>query len=126
MLLLGAFGVLGLVLAVIGIYSVLSYNVKRQVQEIGIRLALGASMGNVLRLVLIEGLKPTLLGIGIGAVGALAVSRFVASLIYAVKPSDPLTFAGMALLLTAVALAACILPAYRATRVDPIEALRYE
>ncbi|HET7205940.1 MAG TPA: ABC transporter permease [Terriglobales bacterium] len=126
MLLLGAFGVLGLVLAVIGIYSVLSYNVKRQVQEIGIRLALGASMGNVLRLVLLEGLKPTLLGIGIGAVGALAVSRFVASLIYAVKPSDPLTFAGMALLLTVVALAACILPAYRATRVDPIQALRYE
>jgi predicted permease len=126
MLLLGAFAGLALLLAAVGIYSVLSYSVRRSVREIGIRMALGARPGDVLRRVVFEGMKPTLLGVAIGAVGALALGRVVSSLIYEVKPSDPVTFLAVAFLLTAIALLACIIPAYRATKVDPIVALRYE
>jgi putative ABC transport system permease protein len=126
MLLLGAFAGLALLLAAIGIYSVLSYSVKRRVQEIGIRLALGARIGDVLRMVIVEGMKPTLLGVVLGTVGALAMGHVLASLIYGVKPTDPLTFLVVAVLLAAIALFATIIPAYRAAKVDPLVALRYE
>jgi putative ABC transport system permease protein len=126
MLLLGAFAGLALLLAAIGIYSVLSYSVKRRVQEIGIRLALGARIGDVLRMVIVEGMKPTLLGVVLGTVGALAMGHVLASLIYGVKPTDPLTFLVVAVLLAAIALFATIIPAYRAAKVDPMVALRYE
>ena len=126
MLLLGAFAGLALLLAAIGIYSVLSYSVKRRVQEIGIRLALGARIGDVLRMVIVEGMKPTLLGVVLGTVGALAMGHVLASLVYGVKPTDPLTFLVVAVLLATIALFATIIPAYRAAKVDPLVALRYE
>jgi putative ABC transport system permease protein len=126
MLLLGAFAALALLLAAIGIYSVLSYSVKRRVQEIGIRLALGARIGDVLRMVIVEGMKPTLWGVVLGTVGALAMGHVLASLIYGVKPTDPLTFLVVAVVLAAIALFATIIPAYRAAKVDPLVALRYE
>lgn len=126
MLVLGTFAALALVLAAIGIYSVLSYSVKRRVSEIGIRLALGARVSDVLRLVVIEGMKPALLGVAIGIVAALALGRVISTLVFEVKPSDPLTFLAVALLLAAVACFASIIPAYRAAKVDPMVALRYE
>jgi len=126
MLLLGAFAGLALLLAAVGIYSVLSYSVKRSVREIGIRLALGARVGDVLRMVVFEGMKPTLLGVAIGVGGALAMGRLLSGLVYGVKPTDPWTFIAVAFLLAAIALVASIIPAYRATKVDPLVALRYE
>ena len=126
MLLLGAFAGLALLLAAVGIYSVLSYSVKRSVREIGIRLALGARPGDVLRKVIFEGMKPTLLGVAVGSAGALALGRVLSSLIYDVKPTDPITFLAVTVLLAVIALLACIIPAYRATKVDPMVALRYE
>ncbi len=126
MLLLGAFAALALLLAAVGIYSVLSYSVKRSIREIGIRLALGARLGDVLRMVVFEGMKPTLLGVAIGAGGALALGRLLSGLVYGVKPTDPFTFVAVAFLLTAIALLASIIPAYRATKVDPMVALRCE
>jgi putative ABC transport system permease protein len=126
MLLLGAFAGLALLLAAVGIYSVLSYSVKRSIREIGIRLALGAQLRDVLRMVVFEGMKPVLLGVVIGTAGALAMGRIVSSLIFEVKPSDPLTFLAVTVLLAAIALLASIIPAYRATKVDPMVALRYE
>jgi predicted permease len=126
MLLLGAFAGLAVLLAAVGIYSVLSYSVKRSVREIGIRLALGARVGDVLGMVVLEGMKPTLLGVVVGTVGALALGRALSSLIYEVKPTDPLTFLAVTALLAAIALLATIIPAYRAAKVDPMVALRYE
>jgi predicted permease len=126
MLLLGAFAGLALLLAAVGIYSVLSYSVKRSVREIGIRLALGARLGDVLRMVVFEGMKPTLLGVAVGTAGALALGRVLSSLIYEVKPTDPITFLVVTALLAVIALLASIIPAYRATKVDPMVALRYE
>jgi ABC-type antimicrobial peptide transport system permease subunit len=126
LILLGVFAVLALVLAAIGIYSVLSYSVRRRVQEIGIRLALGARLSDVLRMIVFEGMRPTLLGVAIGAVGAMALARVMSSLIYGVKPTDPLTFLSVAAVLAAVALVATLIPAYRAAKVDPMQALRYE
>jgi putative ABC transport system permease protein len=126
MLLLSAFAGFALMLAGVGIYSVLSYSVKRSMREIGIRLALGARLGDVLRGVVLEGMKPTLLGVAIGVGGALALGRVVSGLIYGVKPSDPITFLAVTILLVVIALFACILPAYRATKVNPMVALRYE
>jgi putative ABC transport system permease protein len=126
MLLLGAFAGLALLLAAVGIYSVLSYSVRRSVREIGIRLALGARPGDVLRKVVVEGMKPTLLGLAVGGAGALALGRVVSSLIFDVKPTDPITFLAVTVLLAVIALLACIIPAYRATKVDPMVALRYE
>jgi ABC-type antimicrobial peptide transport system permease subunit len=125
-LLLGAFAGLALVLAAIGIYSVLSYSVKRRVGEIGIRMALGARLGDVLRLVIIEGMKPTLLGLAIGVIAALAFGHVMSSLIYQIAPSDPLTFLTVAVLLAAVGFLATVIPAYRASKVDPMVALRDE
>jgi putative ABC transport system permease protein len=115
-----------LLLAVVGIYGVLSYSVRRRVREIGIRVALGARLGDVLRMVVLEGMKPTLLGVGIGIIAALGLGRTVSSLIYGVRPSDPLTLVLVALLLSFVAFLASLIPAYRATKVDPMVALRYE
>lgn len=126
MLLLGGFGVLALFLAAIGIYSVLSYSVRRRVQEIGIRLALGAELGDVLRMVVLEGMKPVVVGVALGIAGAFALGRLLASLIFSVRPTDPITFLAAAALLALISLFACVIPAYRATRVDPIAALRYE
>jgi predicted permease len=126
LLLLGAFALLALVLAAIGIYSVLSYSVRRRVPEIGIRLALGASLPNVLRLIVLEGMKPALLGLTAGTIGALAAARVMASLIYGVKTTDPLTFIAVLAMLALVALLASVIPAYRAAKVDPVVALRYE
>ena len=126
LLLLGAFAALALVLAAIGIYSVLSYSVRRRVPEIGIRLALGATLSDVFRMIMVEGMKPTLLGVAIGAAGALALGRVMSSFIYGVSSTDPVTFFGVAFVLAMVALLASLIPALRAARVDPIVALHYE
>jgi len=126
MLLLGAFAALALLLAAVGIYSVLSYSVKRSVREIGIRLALGARLSDELRRVVFEGMKPTLLGVAVGTAGALLLGRVLSSLVFEVRPTDPVTFVAVTVLLAAIALLASIIPAYRATRVDPMVALRYE
>jgi|tagenome__1003787_1003787.scaffolds.fasta_scaffold20990031_10 putative ABC transport system permease protein len=125
-LLLGTFAVVALILAAIGIYSVLSYNVKRRISEIGIRLALGARISDVLRMVIFEAMKPTLLGLAVGAAIALVLGRVMSSLMYEVKPGDPITFLVVAAVLSVVALIASIVPAYRAAKVDPNAALRYE
>jgi predicted permease len=125
-LLLGTFAGLALTLAAIGIYSVLSYSVKRRVNEIGIRMALGARLGDVLRMIILEGMKLVIFGVAIGIAAALTLGRVMSSLIYQVKPSDPLTFVAVAGLLGAVAFLASAIPAYRAARVDPMKALRYE
>jgi putative ABC transport system permease protein len=113
-------------LAAVGIYSVLSYSVKRRVREIGIRVALGARLRDVLRMVVFEGMRPTLIGLAIGAGGALALGRLLSGLIYGVTATDPLTFLAVIALLALIALFASIIPAYRATKVDPMTALRYE
>jgi len=126
MLLLACFAGLALVLAAVGIYSVLSYTVRRRVREIGIRMALGASHKDVIRMILADGLKPILIGVVLGLAAALALSRVVASLIYGVRATDPLTFAAVALLLLLVGIFATILPAYRATRIEPVRILREE
>jgi len=126
MLLLGAFAGLALLLAVVGIYSVMSYSVSRRTNEIGIRVALGASRGNVLLLVVRQALLLALIGSAIGIVGALALSRLMASQLYGVQPTDPITFVTVAALLMIVSLAASYIPARRAMRVEPTIALRYE
>jgi putative ABC transport system permease protein len=126
MLLLATFAGLALVLAAIGIYSVLSYAVRRRVREIGIRMALGAQIRDVLRLVVFEGMKPALAGMVIGLTGAMLLGRVLAKLVFGVKTTDPATFAAVSILLMAVALLATAVPAYRATRVDPIRSLRDE
>jgi putative ABC transport system permease protein len=126
MLLLASFAGLALLLAAVGVYSVLAYSVRCRVREIGIRMALGAEMADVLRLILFEGIRPVLIGVAVGLTGALALGRVVASLIYGVKPSDPATFFAVSALLAAVALLASVVPAYRATQVDPMKTLRDE
>jgi len=126
MLLLASFAGLALILAAVGIYSVLSYTVRRRVREIGIRMALGASNNDVIRMVLRDGLKPILVGVALGLAAALALSRVVSSLIFGVRATDPLTFAAVALLLLLVGIVATIIPAYRATRIEPVRILREE
>ncbi|PYV85822.1 MAG: permease, partial [Acidobacteria bacterium] len=117
---------IALILCLVGLYSVIAYSVKQRTHEIGIRLALGAQACDVLGLVLRQGLVLITVGVGAGLTGALALTRLMLSLLYEVKPTDTATFVGVALLLTAVAVIACWLPARRASRVDPMVALRYE
>jgi putative ABC transport system permease protein len=126
MWLFAALAGLAFLLASVGIYSVLAYSIRSRVTEISIRMALGASPGRVIRLVIAEGMKPTLIGVTLGAVGAYVLGGLLSKLIYEVSPADPPTFLAVALLLTAVALVACAIPAYRATRVQPVQALRGE
>jgi putative ABC transport system permease protein len=124
--LLSIFGGLALVLAVIGIYGVMSYSVSQRTQEIGIRMALGAQAGDVRRFVLWQGMVPALLGAGAGVLAAVALAQTIANLLYGIRPHDPLTVGLVSGVLIAVALAACYVPARSATRVDPLVALRYE
>jgi len=123
---MGVFAFLALVLAAVGLYGVLSFAVSQRTHEIGIRLALGASRANVRAMIVWQGLRLALAGAAIGIAGALALARVLESIVYGVKPTDPATFIAASALLTAVALLACYIPARRATKVDPMVALRYE
>ncbi len=124
--LLGLFAAIALFLASLGIYGVMAYMVARRTREFGIRMALGARKADVLRMVVGRGLKLVAIGVAIGIAGALALTRFLSSLLFGVKPTDPLTFLAVSLILAAVALLACAIPARRAAKVDPMVALRYE
>jgi putative ABC transport system permease protein len=126
MLLAAVFAATALLLASVGIYGVVSYSVTRRTNEMGLRLALGAESRNLCAMVLRQAMTPVTLGLAAGVVGALAAGRLLSSLLYEVSPSDPLVIGAVVLLLFSVALAACYLPARRATRVDPLVALRYE
>jgi putative ABC transport system permease protein len=124
--LLGAFAGLALALSGLGIYSIISYTVSQRTREIGVRLALGGERRDVVKLVVRQGLRLTLSGVVIGLLGAIGLTRFLSSLLYDVKPNDSLTFITVSIILTGVALLACYIPAQRATKVDPMVALRYE
>jgi putative ABC transport system permease protein len=126
LLLVGAFGSAALLLAVVGLYGVMAYGVMRRTGEFGIKIALGASSGNIRGIVLKQGLMVATTGVAIGIVGALALTRVLRSLLFGLSATDPVTFAGVAVLLIFVALLASYIPARRATRIDPMVALRYE
>lgn len=126
MYLLSAFSIVALILAAVGIYSVMSYSVIQRQNEIGIRIALGAQDPDVIKMIVKQGMVLALIGVGIGLMAAFGMMRLIASLLYGVGASDLLTFGGTALLLSSVALVASYFPAVRATKVDPIIALRYD
>jgi putative ABC transport system permease protein len=126
MTLVALFAVLALALASVGIFSVMSFLVTQRTHEIGIRMALGAQSKDVLKMILKQGMLFTLIGLGVGIVAALALTRVIGGLLFQVRATDPLTFIGVSLLLVVVALLACYIPARRATRVDPMRALHYE
>jgi ABC-type antimicrobial peptide transport system permease subunit len=124
--LIGSFAGLALVLAMVGLYGLVSYSVSRRTREIGIRVALGAQRENVLRLVLGRGLRLAMLGVATGLIAAAALTQLMSGLLFGVRPLDAVTFLGAGAVLTFVAMAACLIPARRAIRVDPMVALRYE
>ncbi len=126
MLLAGLFATLALLLAIIGLYGVISYSVAQRSRELGVRLALGAAKGDILHLIITHGFGLAVAGIILGMAGALVFSQVLSSLLFGITATDPLTFGAVALLLLAVSLLACYIPARRATRVDPMIALRYE
>jgi ABC-type antimicrobial peptide transport system permease subunit len=126
MQLMAAFAVLALVLAAVGVYGVMAYSVAARTREIGVRVALGAQPRNVFGMVLRQGMGAAAAGLTLGLLGAAALGRVLTSLLYGVKPTDVLTFVGVAGVLLTVVLAACLVPARRAVRVDPLEALRSE
>jgi putative ABC transport system permease protein len=121
-----ALGILGLILAVVGVYGVVSYSASQRTQEIGIRLALGAQPGQILRMVLRQGLTIVAVGVALGMLGAAGISRLVGGLLVGVGGTDPLTYFGASLVLAMVAMSACYIPARRVTKVDPMTALHYE
>jgi putative ABC transport system permease protein len=126
LVLLAGFAALALLLAAVGIYGVISYSVRQRMHELGIRMALGAQTGDVMKLILMQGLKLSLTGVAIGLTAAFSLTRWMKSLLFEVRPTDPMTFGVIALLLIAVSLLACWIPARRAAKADPMVALHCE